>query len=891
MLSLPMKQPRKPSERTSARVQGANAAEHRDEELELKEDTFSPSKGNVAFGSAIDGWAFRTDQFAEMYASKLGASAVSLRRALWGDYYFQSKTKSVVRRKAVAGRLQPMFVQFILEPLWNAYSVCDPGTDVLGLLSKIIKARRLSTVDERQVKSPDPRQALRAVLRAWLPISEAVLGMVVQHMPSPLSSARLRIPHLLSSGSSTLPLCEGLPKGVSRKMEAVTGALMASSADVDAPLVVYVSKMVATPIDQLPRSPGDCTPVSENGVVFLAFGRVFSGVARSGARVHVLTANYKPTSPGKNRQTVVLGDLYLMMGRCLERLQAVPAGNVLAIAGLEHAIVRSATVTSTPACQPLVPMTFQASPIVRVAVEPVLPPQMHQLAAGLALLSKADPSVEVQVLDSGEFILGSPGEVHLDTCLKELRERFAKIELEVSPPLVAFRESIFDASEVPEEAASQFVRIIDAKTPTGTCEIRVRAHPIPSRIASLLEEMSEVLRAILVSDKNVDVAEREKAMDVLHEAMKDVPKAFQSLMKRAWLLGPRRVGPNLLLCHSTAGPSLFDAPPSQVAHLDKSQKGGPQPSKPSRPLAESVRASEGSRKVLQGKNESEDGDVVDDDAKSARSIESTQVSKVAINIPFDVPDAAIRLGFTKATCDNSSATEEQLPTISQSVRSSVESGIVGGFLLASAAGPLCDEPMWGVALEIEARILAPSQEEGPGELDVGEEVYGPLSGQVINIVNMACRRAVVEAGPRLVEAMYLCEVQVTGSEPLAKVYAVLSRRRGTILRDELRGGSDVFIVHAYLPAEASFGFVDELRKKSRGGATASMMFSHWERLQADPFFFPTTEEEREEFGEDGLPLPNLARRLIDAVRRRKGLQVEQKVVEKATKQRTLAKKV
>ena len=56
---------------------------------------------------------------------------------------------------------------------------------------------------------------------------------------------------------------------------------------------------------------------------------------------------------------------------------------------------------------------------------------------------------------------------------------------------------------------------------------------------------------------------------------------------------------------------------------------------------------------------------------------------------------------------------------------------------------------------------------------------------------------------------------------------------------------------------------------------------------------PVTEEEREEFGEEGqgVGAPNLARRLIDAVRRRKGLPVEEKVVEAATKQRTRARKV
>ena len=34
------------------------------------------------------------------------------------------------------------------------------------------------------------------------------------------------------------------------------------------------------------------------------------------------------------------------------------------------------------------------------------------------------------------------------------------------------------------------------------------------------------------------------------------------------------------------------------------------------------------------------------------------------------------------------------------LKHSVESGVVHGFQLASAAGPLCDEPMWGIAFEV-----------------------------------------------------------------------------------------------------------------------------------------------------------------------------------------------
>ncbi|MEW5299577.1 MAG: hypothetical protein WDW36_002578 [Sanguina aurantia] len=232
------------------------------------------------------------------------------------------------------------------------------------------------------------------------------------------------------------------------------------------------------------------------------------------------------------------------------------------------------------------------------------------------------------------------------------------------------------------------------------------------------------------------------------------------------------------------------------------------------------------------------------------------------------------------------------------VQHSVESGIVMGFQMATAAGPLCDEPLWGVAFEVDVRLQGAGlgggdRPEGPAavglNLDLGEEMYGPFSGQVMTAVGAACRRAVMEADPRLVEAMYLCQLQAS-AEALSGMYAVLGRRRSHVLRDEMREGSDTFLVTCYLPVEASFGLADEMRRKSSGGASASLLLSHWQRLQVDPFFVPTTDEEREEWGEEAMT-SNLAKRLIDAVRRRKGLPVEEKVVAKATKQRTLKRNV
>jgi ribosome assembly protein 1 len=87
---------------------------------------------------------------------------------------------------------------------------------------------------------------------------------------------------------------------------------------------------------------------------------VFSGRVVEGQRLHVLSSAYNPARPGEGQRRVgVVRAAYLMMGTGLERLATVPAGNVLALEGFEDAILKTATLSSTPACPPMAAMTFQ----------------------------------------------------------------------------------------------------------------------------------------------------------------------------------------------------------------------------------------------------------------------------------------------------------------------------------------------------------------------------------------------------------------------------------------------------------------------------------------------------------------------------------------------------
>lgn len=68
-------------------------------------------------------------------------------------------------------------------------------------------------------------------------------------------------------------------------------------------------------------------------------------------------------------------------------------------------------------------MHFEAKPIVRVAVEPKKTSCLGQLLKGLKLLNQADPCVETLLQETGEHVIIAAGEVHLQRCLDDLRER------------------------------------------------------------------------------------------------------------------------------------------------------------------------------------------------------------------------------------------------------------------------------------------------------------------------------------------------------------------------------------------------------------------------------------------------------------------------------------
>ena len=244
-----------------------------------------------------------------------------------------------------------------------------------------------------------------------------------------------------------------------------------------------------------------------------------------------------------------------------------------------------------------------------------------------------------------------------------------------------------------------------------------------------------------------------------------------------------------------------------------------------------------------------------------------------------------------------------------------------GFELAIKNGPLCEENMYGVIFVLEFVEFKTKKQDKPKEKEKEREEeskdkinnlpeekkeeeektenksnsnsksqtgeYGPLIGQIIGSIKDCCRKAYLCAEPRLYEAYYLCIFQIN-QDLVGKIYSVFGKRRGEIINEIPSEESIKSTIEAIIPVAESFGFVEEIRKKSSGLTNPMLQFYKWKMLNVDPFDI-ASEEDILNYGIN-VDTKNIAKNYINKIRQRKGLLTNEKLISNADKQRNLAKK-
>ena len=85
--------------------------------------------------------------------------------------------------------------------------------------------------------------------------------------------------------------------------------------------------------------------------------------------------------------------------------------------------------------------------------------------------------------------------------------------------------------------------------------------------------------------------------------------------------------------------------------------------------------------------------------------------------------------------------------------------IAYAFQLATAQGPLCSEPCQGIVVFVEEVTVAAI----PNDDSSSREMLGRLTGEVIKTVRDSIRQGFLDWSPRLLLAMYSCEIQASST--------------------------------------------------------------------------------------------------------------------------------
>ena len=604
------------------------------EEADDSQLYFSPEQGNVLFASAVDGWGFSIQEFAKIFAVKLGCSEEFLMKRLWGDYYFDKKSKVIVKGAQVNAKM-PLFVQLILDNIWDLYDIVITRKDKEKVATMVDKLKiKLTT---RDLRHTDPKSQLQAICTQWLPLAKACLNMIVDKVPSPDNLNDDKIERLMSGNADFLSL--------PAETQELKKAFLACDPSPEAPIIVFISKMFSVNKQTLPENKPKSLTQEElaqrreiarqrhaektekeqhaEGVKFLekleeekkvealeetkaeedacentliAFARVFSGTLKVGSEVYVLGPKHDPRialerekageiidpatllkdlKPGRHITKVKIEKLFLLMGRELESLEEASAGNLVGIGNLEDHVLKTATLCTTIACPSFSELTSLSVPILRVALEPKHPNDLPKLINGLKLLNQADACALVHIQETGEIVLNTAGKIHLERCLEDLKLRYAKVDVNVSEPIVSFRETVIPPPKV--DMVNEVINMkseeasLETWTANRQCCFEIDAKPLPEKVTILLEKNVELIKLLDqylnrsakdnkelqgVSDigrlslEAVALTEKkQKAVETFKNKLRDafIEAGWGDVLDKIWSFGPRKCGPNILL--------------------------------------------------------------------------------------------------------------------------------------------------------------------------------------------------------------------------------------------------------------------------------------------------------------------------------------------------------
>jgi elongation factor 2 len=433
-------------------------------------------------------------------------------KKLWGDNYFNPKEKKFTADSSgPEGKALPRaFVQFIMRPIISmCRNIFDENLD--GVWKMCDQLELKLKADEKELRL---KPLFKCIFQKWINAAEALLEQIIMKLPSPKKAQKYRAAYLYE-GPADDEACKAI-----------------AACDRSSGLMIFISKMI---------------PTNDKGR-FYAFGRVFAGTVSTGQKVRILGPNYVKGSKAdlnvKNIQRTVI-----MMGGKVEAVPDVPCGNTVALVGVDQYLVKQGTITTYEDACCIRVMKYSVSPVVRVAVEVKNASDLPKLVEGLRKLSKSDPLVQVTTEASGEHVIAGCGELHIEICLKDLEEDFAKCPIKKGDPVVQYKETVTTESS----------QICLSKSPNKHNRLHISAAPLGDELTQAID------------DQKITPKQDMKTRRVM---LRDEYEWDPNDALKIWCFGPETTGANLLVDVTKAVQYLNEIKDSMEAAFQWATKEG-----------------------------------------------------------------------------------------------------------------------------------------------------------------------------------------------------------------------------------------------------------------------------------------------------------------------------
>ena len=360
------------------------------------------------------------------------------------------------------------------------------------------------------------------------PLYDAVLEMIINHLPSPLVAQKYRIPHIWPGD-----------------MESEVGKSL-SSCDPKGKFV-----MVVTDVSVDPHA-GD-----------IATGRVWSGTVRKGMDVYIINQGRK----------VRIQQVGVFIGPHRVPMEEIPAGNIASLVGFKD--VYAGETIAEVEIPPFEHFKTKMEPVVTMAVEAKNPKEMTKLVEVLHKIQKEDPNVVVEInRETGEHLISGMGELHLEIKRYAIEHDYG-IEIEVSPPIVVYRESVGTKGPT-----------VEGKSPNKHNKFYIHVEPLEPKVLEALinkelpegrykgkEHVNKFVELGMSRDdaKNIwDVymrnvfVDRTKGVQYLNETKELILQAFEEAMKDGPLAREKCMGVKVVLDDAVLHEDAVHRGPAQV---------------------------------------------------------------------------------------------------------------------------------------------------------------------------------------------------------------------------------------------------------------------------------------------------------------------------------------